>query len=35
MNWGNYGYGRSETVSEKKAKAKKKIAALLKKGKPI
>ncbi len=35
MNWGNYGYGRSETVSEKKAKAKKKIAALLKKGKHI
>lgn len=35
MNWGNYGYGRSETVAEKKAKAKRKIAALLKKGKKI
>ena len=35
MNWSNYGYGRSESVAEKKAKAKKKIATLLKKGKKI
>lgn len=35
MNWANYGYGRSETVAEKKAKAKKKIAALIKKGENI
>ncbi|MBI9105709.1 MAG: hypothetical protein JEZ04_03135 [Spirochaetales bacterium] len=32
MGWGNYGYGRSESVAEKKAKAERKIAALLKKG---
>jgi uncharacterized Zn finger protein len=35
MGWGNYGYGRSESVAEKKAKAKRKIAALIKKGKNI
>lgn len=35
MGWGYSGYGRSETVAEKKAKAKRKIAALLKKGKKI
>ncbi len=35
MNWANYGYGRSETVAQKKAKAKKKIASLTKKGKNI
>jgi len=35
MGWGNYGYGRSETVAEKKAKAIKKIAALRKKGRDI
>ena len=36
MGWGNYGgYGDYETVADKKAKAKKKIAALRKKGKKI
>ncbi|MDA3958615.1 SWIM zinc finger family protein [Oceanispirochaeta sp.] len=35
MGWGYYGYGRSESVGEKKEKARKKIAALLKKGKKI
>ena len=35
MGWGNYGYGRSETVAEKKAKAIKKINGLRKKGKKI
>lgn len=35
MGWGNYGYGRSESVAEKKAKAKRKIAALRKKGEDI
>lgn len=35
MSWRNYGYGRKESVAEKKAKAKKKIATLLKKGMKI
>ncbi|MDA3811038.1 MAG: hypothetical protein PF518_12015 [Spirochaetaceae bacterium] len=35
MGWGNYGYGRSESVAEKKAKATRKIKALRKKGKEI
>ncbi|MBI9100155.1 MAG: hypothetical protein JEY91_16860 [Spirochaetaceae bacterium] len=35
MGWGNYGYGRSESVAEKRSKAKRKIAALLKKGEKI
>ncbi|OQY32508.1 MAG: hypothetical protein B6241_10960 [Spirochaetaceae bacterium 4572_59] len=35
MSWNNYDYAPYETVAEKKAKAKRKIAALIKKGKKI